>query len=329
MNPFRNLLLIAFLTASAVFAGVDPVLLNMVPPDAKVVSGIQVMQSKASPFGQYILSQMSTDDPSFKKFIDETGFDPKRDLSELLIATTGTVDVSTVVLLGRGTFNPAKILNVAKSMGVTPLNYAGVDLLLHKDEKGTEGALGFLDAATAVMGSTQAVKAAIDRRRSGPFLSAELQARVRDLSAANDAWFLSTGPITNLFPAPKAAGAPSPQDQAPLNQAMNGNLFQAVLQASGGVKFGSKDIRFSGEALTRSDKDATALADVIRFVASLVQSNQDGTPQAKQAASLLSSLQLSTQAATMKLSLTMSEAQVEKLLMPQQKKKPLKTTAAL
>src|SRR5947209_3118608 len=120
MKLFRSVILSAFAIATCALAAVDPTLLSMVPPDARVLSGIQVAQSKASPFGQYILSQMSTDDPGFQKFIDETGFDPKRDLTELLVATSGTVDMSSVVLLGKGAFNPARIFTVAKNMGVTP-----------------------------------------------------------------------------------------------------------------------------------------------------------------------------------------------------------------
>ena len=42
-------------------AAVDPALLKLVMPDAKILSGIQVDQSAASPFGQYVLSQMQPD----------------------------------------------------------------------------------------------------------------------------------------------------------------------------------------------------------------------------------------------------------------------------
>lgn len=311
MKPVRNSLFALLTLAAAAVAAADPTLLNMVPADAKIISGVHVDQSKSSPFGQYVLAQMHSDDPGMKKFVTATGFDPRRDLNEIVAATSGTTDAPQFVVLGRGIFNPSKILSTAKAAGVLPSNYNGVDLLTHKGEKGVENAVGFLDASTAIMGATDAVKLAIDRRRSGPFLSAALQDRIRDLSNANDAWFISTGPITNFIAG--KMGDPG------LNQAMNGNLLQAVLQASGGVKFDQKEIRISGEALTRSDKDATALADVIRFIAGLVQMNKDSNPQAKTAASLLDTMKLSTQDAVMKLSLSIPEEQAEKLFMPQQK----------
>jgi hypothetical protein len=317
----KSLLALLVFTAAAV-ASVDPALLNLVPPDAKLVSGIQVEQSKASPFGRYVLSQMGSGNADLTKFIAATGFDPRSDLSELLVATAGTVEKQAIIVFGRGVFNPVKIASLAKNSGATLLNYKGIDLITHKDAK-SDNSVAFLTASTAAMGNTDAVKAAIDRSQTGPFLSADIQAKVRDLAAVNDAWFLSTGPITNLF-----AGKMPDQN---LNQAMNWNLLQAVLQANGGIKFGVKEITISAEALTRSGKDASALADVIRFVAGLVQMNKDKTPQAERAASLLDTLQLSTEASTMKLSLSIPEDIAEKLIMPQEKNKtkPRGTTAQL
>lgn len=319
MTILRNSIFALFAAAVATFAGVDSTLLSLVPADAKVISGISVDQSKTSAFGQYVLTQMNGGNPELTKFVTETGFDPRRDLNELVIAAAGTADAPQFVVFGRGVFNPSKIFNAAKSAGVAAGAYKGIDLLIHQGEK-SSNAIGFFDATTAVMGSTEAVKSAIDRRGSGASLSAAIQTKVRDLAAANDAWFLSTGPITNLFPS-GAAADPN------MNQMMNGNLFQAVLQANGGVKFSPKDVRISGEALTRSDKDAQALSDVIRFIAGLVQTNSGTNAQTKKVASLLDSLTLSTQGATAKMTLSIPEDLVEKLFIPDAKVKARKTAA--
>ncbi len=56
-------------------------------PDAKVIAGIQVDQTRNSLFGQYVLSHMQVDDAGFKTFIAQTGFDPRRDVSEIVIAS--------------------------------------------------------------------------------------------------------------------------------------------------------------------------------------------------------------------------------------------------
>ena len=51
-----------FTTFSGVLSAADPMLLNLVMPDAKVVAGVNVQQAKGTLFGQYILSQMQTTD---------------------------------------------------------------------------------------------------------------------------------------------------------------------------------------------------------------------------------------------------------------------------
>src|ERR1041385_3400178 len=86
------------LTATAVvtvFAGISPAraadqqLLNLLMPDAKVVAGVNVDQAKASPFGQYILSQIQSQDQHMRELTLQTGFDPTRDVHELLVASAG------------------------------------------------------------------------------------------------------------------------------------------------------------------------------------------------------------------------------------------------
>lgn len=307
MSRVRNAIFACLAAAIAASAAVDPVLLNLVMPDAKVISGIQVDASKASPFGRYVLSKMQSDDPGFQKFIAETGFDPRRDLSEIVAASAGTSEQPVALIAGRGVFNAGKIFNTAVSEGATKTNYNGVDLLTHSNTS-IMGAVGFLDGSTAVMGNLDAVKAAIDRYKANAVLPTALTDRARAVAAANDAWFLSTVPVNDFF----AGKIADPN----LKGAMAGNLLQAVQQANGGVKFGSTDIRISGEAVTKSAKDATALADVVRFIAGMVQLNKDNSPEAQKIASLLDTMTVTTQDAKLLLSLSIPEELVEKLFMP-------------
>src|SRR5216684_1224276 len=90
MNQRRSLIFVSLVAAATAMARVDPALLNSAMPDAKILSGIQVDQSAALSFGQYVLSQMKLD-ACFPKFVTTTGFDPRRDLREILAATSGTV----------------------------------------------------------------------------------------------------------------------------------------------------------------------------------------------------------------------------------------------
>ena len=74
LRNFGTLILALQVTA---FAAVDPGLLRLVMPDAKVIAGLQVRATKNSLFGQYVLSHMQIEDAAFKKFIAQTGFDPR------------------------------------------------------------------------------------------------------------------------------------------------------------------------------------------------------------------------------------------------------------
>ena len=83
MTPSRRLFLsltVAFATAAvSASAAVDPALAALIPADATVVSGVNVTQAKASSFGRFVLSQMNVDNTGAQSFINETGFDPRRE----------------------------------------------------------------------------------------------------------------------------------------------------------------------------------------------------------------------------------------------------------
>lgn len=72
-------------------------------------------------------------------------------------------------------------------------------------------------------------------------------------------------------------------------------------------------MRISGEAIARSDKDATALADVFRFVAGLVQL-RSGNPRPQVLADLLNSLEIKTEANRLTFSMAVPEAQLEEMI---------------
>ncbi|BDC50419.1 hypothetical protein F183_A27350 [Bryobacterales bacterium F-183] len=289
----------AALSASA---AVDPALSALIPADATMVSGVHVAQAKNSAFGRFVLSQMESDDAGFRKFITETGFDPRRDLTELVVATVSSGEKMEPVIVGRGVFTPTRIMDLARQHGAAITNYRGVDLASHK-----EGAIAFVDASIAVMGNTSAVRAALDQRaNSSKRLPESVTRKIAELSAANDAWFYSAASPADFL----GARIADPN----LGGAMKEGLLQAVTGAAGGIKFTDSNARVTGEAITRSDKDATALADVFRFLAQIVQSqggNRAGGAQ--DMAELLSKMQLSTDANVMKISIAIPESLLERV----------------
>jgi hypothetical protein len=114
-----------------------------------------------------------------------------------------------------------------------------------------------------------------------------------------------------------------------LSGAMKGNLLAAINEASGGIRFGST-ITISAEATTRSEKDAQALVDVVKFVAGMVQLNRQNNQTAGQVASLLDTLDCKTAGNVTTLSLAIPEQQLEQMvdMMRQQNHQAHKKPAA-
>jgi hypothetical protein len=300
----RTFLCIALLQVAGYAA--DASLLSLVMPDAKVIAGLHVDRAKNSPFGMYVLAHMQLDDPDFLKFIAATGFDPRRDVTEIVIAANGlTYDPSRWLVLAKGTFLPAKIGEVAEANGGSTVNYHGFNILAGAtNEKNISSAIVFLDSSTAVLGELDGVEGAIDRRKSGGGGGSVLARKVRQVGANNDFWFTTLVPLSEF-----ASAMPDPN----LSSAMKGNLLGAVQQASGGIKFG-QTVQLSAEAITRSPKDASALVDVVKFVAGLIQTNRQGDKTAAQVSTLLDGLQTSAQGNTMTMTLAIPEATLEQML---------------
>ncbi len=305
--------------AATAMAAVDPVLLNLVMPDAQILSGIQVDASLASPFGRYVLSQMEPGDAGFQKFILATGFDPTRDLQQILAATnggavnaaanTGTAAAVTsgALALGRGTFVPSQILAAATARGGVITSYRGFSIIAPPAGDSTSnGAIVFLDATTAAAGDVAMVKGAIDRYIAHATYSTALGQKAQQVSTANQAWFVTLTPLSD-FLGGKLGGTN-------LNGLSQNNLLQSVTQASGGVSFGSATVTVTSDAVTSSAQNAQSLVDVLKFLVSMIPSNDP------KIASLASAATFSVIGTTAHLSLTLTEQQVEQLFMPQSAK---------
>jgi hypothetical protein len=311
--------------AATASAAVDPVLLNLVMPDAKILSGIQVNQSIASPFGQYVLAQMQAGDSGFQAFILATGFDPRRDLTEILASTNsdGTSTTPSLLALGRGAFVPSQILAAATAQGGVITPYHGFNIIAPPATAPTptgpnaavlSTAIVFLDATTAAAGDIASVKGAIDRYTAGATYSGPLAQRAQAASLSNQAWFATVTPLS-VFLGGKLGGTN-------LNAVGQNNLLQSVLQASGGVNFGSNAVTITGDAVTASPQNAQALVDVLKFIVSMIPSSDP------KVASIASSAVFSVNASTAHLSLALPEQQIEQLFMPQASPKAKKARPA-
>ena len=297
----RTFCAMALLAGTALAA--DPTLLRLVPAEARMVAGIDFDRAKNSPFGQKILGEMKEEDAGFQKFVSSTGFDPRRDLREVILAATGPARSEAALIAVRGTFDSAKIGQFLRAQGAVSTLYKGVELWRNTKNEQSNGMVAFPNSSLAFFGKDDAVKAAIDRYQGAPTgMSAEVAGRVNDWSAKNDAWFVSTAALAELGVGKSGQNAILP----------GGLTVDAIREASAGVRFGSI-VELTGEVNTRSAQDATALADVMRFLASMVRMNAD-KPGMEDALKVVDTLQVSTSGSAMKFSLSVSEDQLQKML---------------
>jgi hypothetical protein len=285
----------------------DPQLLSLVMPDAKVLAGVNVDQAKTSPFGQYVLSQMQSQNQEMQKLEALTGFDPTRDVHELLVATntvtatTGaTPNNQTGLFLARGTFDAGKITAAATAENGITETYKGVTII--EDPKATHG-VAFLSSTLAVAGDLANVKAAIDRQNGGPSIPAALAVQVNQWSSTEDAWAISTVSPSSLH-AP--AGAPNVPG-------LNGTGgFQTIQSAAGGVKFGTLVV-VTAQATADNAQDAQQMGDALKMLAMLAQMQAAKDPAA---ASLAQSLQVTTSGTTLNISISLPEDQLQQVVKP-------------
>lgn len=300
---------------------VDPALVNLVMPGAKVVSGLDVRSAKVSPFGQFLLRQMEKDEKGFQELLAATGFDPRRDLHELLFASTDPQVKASGLVLALGNFDTVRIVSGLKAQHAAVSTYRGAELIRPHARPGAGGVLALASGALALFGDESTVKAALDRRAgAAPQVDANTAVRIQGLSARYDAWFFSGVPAVRMFgnlPKPPVGGAEKPEL----------NAIQAIQQTSGGIKFG-KNILLSGEAIARSPQDATAIMNIINFLAGMIQMNRE-KPGANDLAEIADSLSVWTKGSTVMLSLMVTSARAEQWFQQLQQPKTQRKKASL
>jgi hypothetical protein len=195
------------------------------------------------------------------KFISATGFDPRRDLTELLVASNDPNGKAQRRWIAKGRFDVSRIQEFARGEGQFT-TYAGATVLTGKGND-SHGWMAIADSSTALAGDADSVRAALDRRQSAAIgLDPKLIAKIADLSNKYDAWMVSSS----------LARLADDMRDPNLGGAMKGNLMGSMENVMGGVRFGA-NVEVMAEAQMRSEKDATALVDVVKFLSGMMQLN--------------------------------------------------------
>jgi hypothetical protein len=282
------------ISVSRVMSAADRQLLGMMMPDAKVLGGMNIVQVRNSPYGQYLLLQGPFNQPEFQKFVAATGFDPLRDVTEVVAATPGMPGDKSGLAAVRGTFNIAQIVAFVKLSGEKVDESQGVPMIMSPDG---QVAIALVDSTLVIAGDPNSVIAALPRRSAPSTLDPVLMAKANSLSVTEDAWAVTT---MN----PGAVGLPAVPKQGGLDL----TALQAIQQSSAGVKFGAS-VNVTAEVVADTAQNANTLADLVRLVVQLGTLN----PQASEIAPVLQNLSVKTVGTAIQLSLAIPEELMEQM----------------
>lgn len=224
---------------------VDNVLIRMVPPGATSLIGAHMDPIKASEIYRRLVEMQKL--PQVDAFAQESGFDPRRDVRELLWATAPVGSV----LLARGTFHVNEAL--LRKNGAKTLRH-GEYVIWAQDT--TDDASGFciLDSTLAVAGGLPAVKAALDEWKSGSHTAAQpLMARLKMADEQSSIWGVSTGAAS--FLADNIPNLGSGIDFARIFRGLDNTWFEADV---------TRGLKTEIHGTTARDQDALSLRDAVR-----------------------------------------------------------------
>ena len=282
----------------------DPQLVALLMPDVQVVAGVNVDQAKATPFGQYVLNQIaSAQDLKIQELTAMTGFDPTRDVHELLVASNNVAaggNNHTGLCVAKGSFDAAKIAAAAATGGGTTESYNGATII--EDPHKTHG-VAFLNSSLVVAGDLANVKAAIDRQKIPTPIPSAVAVQINQWSTTQDAWAITAVPLSSLHPSQTAPQVPGLNGQG---------AFQSVQSAAGGVKFGNSVV-VTGQAKTDTAQNAQTIGDTIKLLASLAQMQASKDPTA---AALAQSLQVTNSGTSVNVTVSLPEDQFEQIVKP-------------
>jgi hypothetical protein len=157
---------------------VDKAFKPLIRPDTSVLAGVFIDKLKATPL--YQRHEKALDFPLLDASVQRLGFDPRRDLTELVFASDG----KTAALMARGRFQPKEIEAKLQASGLRRKSYKNFTIL--GDD---QNSLAFLKGGMMLAGPAQTVRSELDFQDSGAGeVPEELQERLRTLPKDDQIW---------------------------------------------------------------------------------------------------------------------------------------------
>lgn len=171
---------------------ISPELERLVPSDTVVVLGMELAALRDTATYQKLIARVPL--PQLNEFEKQTGLDPRKDLSEVLLCSNG----KSPLLLVRGKFRRNDLEARLKSRGAKAADYKG-----HRMFGDDRGAITFVNDSTAAAGKPAEVRALLDRGTGGA-LPADLRDLLRGLPSDDQIYAALTGGIEQLnLPLPR------------------------------------------------------------------------------------------------------------------------------
>lgn len=161
---------------------VDPALATLVPADSVALAGVKIESIRQTAvYAKYIEPSASL---RIRELADKTGFDPRKDLYELLFVSDG----NRGLVFARGKFSPLGLEPKPGGDGVERMSYKGLSLM--GDDK---SAVAFLNPSVAVIGPTPYLKTFLDHRNDSNGIPAPLREHLASLRPESQIWAVTLG----------------------------------------------------------------------------------------------------------------------------------------
>jgi hypothetical protein len=267
---------------------------DCIPPDSNVIFGMSLrslLDSSVLKSFQSDMQKMSADllkggpfpGLEIAKSGPFQGFDPLKDVDDVLFASTAAKDKSTALIILHGRFDPAHLHGSWTS-------YNGVPIF--GDAGQGAGAVAVLDESTAILGDLAEVQAAIRRRGAPSQMKPALTEQIREMAGRYDFWGVGDLP----------EGYQPSKGQADDLNSVDHFQFGASMRSG---------LEITGEIHARTPKDAAKMAESMKMVEAMLKSQPSSGNGTK--------VDLQSANGTIKLSVVISEEELKKGIETQKK----------
>lgn len=222
----------------------DSTLESLAPADSIFVVGANVEAIRDTPVYHRLVTGAVL--PQLQEFIDKTGVDPRKDLSELLSCSNG----KRSLWMARGKFDVTGIEARLQSNGAAPVIYKN-----HRMFGNEQGSMLFLNNSTFLAGPAAELRDIVDHGHSGRGLPPALRDLLRQLPPGDQIYAALTGGLGGLN-----LSVPENSNLATLLQVLR-SVDTAIL----GMDLG-KGLNLKVDVVCKSERDAKFVHDMVKGV---------------------------------------------------------------